>query len=47
MVQKTIGVKMQRDIQKILLHWGSWVVRGRSGLGYSSIAAGFKGLESR
>ncbi|HBO24899.1 MAG TPA: antitermination protein Q [Providencia sp.] len=38
---------MQRDIQKILLHWGGWVVRGRTGLGYSSVAAGFKGLVSR
>lgn len=39
---------MQRDIQKIpLQHWGGWVACGRSGLGYSSVAAGFKGLVSR
>lgn len=38
---------MQRDIQKILLHWGGWVVHGRAGLGWASVAAGFKGLVSR
>ncbi|HGJ5878006.1 MAG TPA: antiterminator Q family protein, partial [Arsenophonus nasoniae] len=33
---------MQRDIQKILLHWGGWVSQGRINVGWSSICVGFK-----
>ncbi len=36
---------MSRDIQQILLHWGGWSAGDHcSELGWSSIAAGFKGL---
>ncbi|MBD2811781.1 antitermination protein Q [Xenorhabdus sp. Vera] len=33
---------MYRDMQKILLHWGGWVVQGRVNIGWKSISAGFK-----
>ncbi|WP_454777088.1 antiterminator Q family protein [Klebsiella oxytoca] len=33
-----------RDIQKVLERWGSWAVSEDSGVDFSHIAAGFKGL---
>ncbi|MDU4995191.1 MAG: antiterminator Q family protein [Enterobacteriaceae bacterium] len=33
-----------RDIQKVLELWGGWAANDSCGVGYSSIAAGFKGL---
>lgn len=33
-----------RDIQKVLERWGGWAGSESSGVDYSSIAAGFKGL---
>jgi len=33
-----------RDIQKVLELWGGWAASDSSGVDYSSIAAGFKGL---
>ena len=33
-----------RDIQLILERWGGWAASDSSGVDYSSIAAGFKGL---
>ena len=33
-----------RDIQIILERWGAWAASDRSGVDYSPIAAGFKGL---
>lgn len=33
-----------RDIQKVLDMWGAWASDYRTGVDYSSIAAGFKGL---
>ncbi|CCJ88130.1 antitermination protein Q [Cronobacter sakazakii] len=33
-----------RDIQKVLELWGGWAANDNSGVDYSSIAAGFKGL---
>lgn len=33
-----------RDIQTILERWGGWASNDNSGVDYSSIAAGFKGL---
>lgn len=33
-----------RDIQKVLEMWGGWAVGDHSGVDYSPIAAGFKGL---
>ncbi len=33
-----------RDIQMVLERWGGWAASGSSGVDYSPIAAGFKGL---
>ncbi|WP_053014341.1 MULTISPECIES: antiterminator Q family protein [Xenorhabdus] len=33
---------MHRDMQKILTHWGGWVVQGRVNIGWKSVSAGFK-----
>ena len=33
-----------RDIQMVLDRWGAWAASDSSGVDYSSIAAGFKGL---
>lgn len=33
-----------RDIQLVLERWGGWAANEDSGVGYSPIAAGFKGL---
>lgn len=33
-----------RDIQMVLDRWGAWAARDSSGVDYSPIAAGFKGL---
>lgn len=33
-----------RDIQLVLERWGGWAASDNSGVNYSSIAAGFKGL---
>ncbi|EKM6459626.1 antitermination protein Q [Cronobacter sakazakii] len=33
-----------RDIQKVLELWGGWVASDNSGIDYSPIAAGFKGV---
>lgn len=33
-----------RDIQMVLEHWGAWAASDSSGVDYSPIAAGFKGL---
>ncbi|WP_049294053.1 antiterminator Q family protein [Franconibacter helveticus] len=33
-----------RDIQKVLERWGGWAASDSSGVDYSPIAAGFKGL---
>ncbi|WP_145531921.1 antiterminator Q family protein [Yersinia kristensenii] len=33
-----------RDIQLVLERWGGWAANEDSGVGYSTIAAGFKGL---
>ena len=33
-----------RDIQRVLELWGGWAAGDHSGVDYSSIAAGFKGL---
>ncbi|MTC75568.1 antitermination protein [Providencia sp. wls1919] len=33
-----------RDIQLVLERWGGWAAEGKSRVGYSPIAAGFKGL---
>ncbi|WP_368941625.1 antiterminator Q family protein [Citrobacter werkmanii] len=33
-----------RDIQKVLERWGAWAASDSSGVDYSPIAAGFKGL---
>lgn len=33
-----------RDIQMVLERWGGWAASDSSGVDYSSIAAGFKGL---
>lgn len=33
-----------RDIQMVLERWGSWAASDSSGVDYSPIAAGFKGL---
>ncbi|SFN67164.1 antiterminator Q family protein [Xenorhabdus japonica] len=33
---------MHRDMQKILLHWGGWVVQGRVNIGWKSVSAGFE-----
>ncbi|EIV2968265.1 antiterminator Q family protein [Cronobacter malonaticus] len=33
-----------RDIQKVLELWGGWAANDNSGVDYSHIAAGFKGL---
>lgn len=33
-----------RDISKVLERWGGWAASDSSGVDYSSIAAGFKGL---
>ncbi|MDE9495966.1 antitermination protein [Xenorhabdus bovienii] len=33
-----------RDIQMVLECWGGWAASGHSGINYSPIAAGFKGL---
>ncbi|EFB2159229.1 antitermination protein Q [Escherichia coli] len=35
---------MMRDIQMILERWGVWAASDNSGVDYSPIAAGFKGL---
>ncbi|HBS5259797.1 antitermination protein Q [Klebsiella pneumoniae] len=35
---------MQRDIQHVLELWGGWAAMDSSGVDYSHIAAGFKGL---
>ncbi|ELY2796241.1 antitermination protein Q [Cronobacter dublinensis] len=35
---------MMRDIQKVLELWGGWAANDNSGVDYSPIAAGFKGL---
>ncbi|HHW0423398.1 antiterminator Q family protein [Escherichia coli] len=35
---------MMRDIQMILERWGAWAASDNSGVDYSPIAAGFKGL---
>ncbi|QIP56849.1 antiterminator Q family protein [Hafnia alvei] len=34
----------QRDIQMVLERWGAWAASDSSGVDYSPIAAGFKGL---
>lgn len=36
-----------RDIQMVLERWGGWAASDRSGVDYSPIAAGFKGLLSQ
>ncbi|WP_431646515.1 antiterminator Q family protein [Enterobacter hormaechei] len=36
-----------RDIQKVLERWGGWAASDSSGVDYSPIAAGFKGLLSQ
>jgi hypothetical protein len=36
--------KLMRDIQMILERWGGWASNDSSGVDYSPIAAGFKGL---
>ena len=36
-----------RDIQKVLELWGGWAASDSSGVDYSPIAAGFKGLLSQ
>ncbi len=33
-----------RDIQKVMVLWGGWAASDSSGVDYSPIAAGFKGL---
>ncbi|QGU87973.1 antiterminator Q family protein [Erwinia sorbitola] len=33
-----------RDIKILLERWGGWAASGEYGLGYSSVAAGFRGL---
>ena len=33
-----------RDIQMVLVRWGAWAASDSSGVDYSPIAAGFKGL---
>lgn len=33
-----------RDIHRVLERWGGWAAGGGSGLDYSSVAAGFRGL---
>ncbi len=33
-----------RDIQMVLERWGAWAASDSSGVDYSPIAAGFKGL---
>ncbi|HHW8583936.1 TPA: antiterminator Q family protein [Escherichia coli] len=33
-----------RDIQMVLERWGAWAASGNTGVDYSPIAAGFKGL---
>jgi len=33
-----------RDIQLVLERWGAWASQGNTHIGYSTIAAGFKGL---
>ncbi|WP_313390125.1 antiterminator Q family protein [Leclercia sp.] len=35
---------MMRDIQKVMELWGGWAASDSSGVDYSPIAAGFKGL---
>ncbi|WP_133521617.1 antiterminator Q family protein [Buttiauxella sp. JUb87] len=35
---------MMRDIQLVLERWGGWAASDNSGIDYSPIAAGFKGL---
>ncbi|EEW1796143.1 antitermination protein Q [Escherichia coli] len=35
---------MMRDIQMVLDRWGAWAASDSSGVDYSPIAAGFKGL---
>ncbi|WP_318386420.1 antiterminator Q family protein [Enterobacter sp.] len=35
---------MMRDIQRVLELWGGWAAGDHSGVDYSPIAAGFKGL---
>ncbi|HBN7042951.1 TPA: antitermination protein Q [Escherichia coli] len=35
---------MMRDIQMVLERWGAWAASDSSGVDYSPIAAGFKGL---
>ncbi|ELT5321530.1 antitermination protein Q [Escherichia coli] len=35
---------MMRDIQMVLDRWGAWTASDSSGVDYSPIAAGFKGL---
>ncbi len=35
---------MQRNIQAVLERWGGWAANDNVNIGYSSIAAGFKGL---
>lgn len=36
-----------RDIQMVLERWGGWASSDNSGVDYSPIAAGFKGLYRR
>ncbi len=33
-----------RDIKMLLERWGGWAAAGQHGLGYASVAAGFRGL---
>ncbi|MEN4928157.1 antiterminator Q family protein [Erwinia billingiae] len=33
-----------RDIKLLLESWGGWAATDRNGIGYSSVAAGFRGL---
>ncbi|WP_426768163.1 antiterminator Q family protein [Erwinia aphidicola] len=33
-----------RDMKNLLERWGGWAATGERGLGYSSVAAGFRGL---
>ncbi|QHM71560.1 antiterminator Q family protein [Mixta intestinalis] len=35
-----------RDIQQVLERWGGWAARDNSGVGWSPVAAGFKGIVS-
>ncbi len=38
------GVLGMRDMQEVLSRWGAWASNDNSGVDYSHIAAGFKGL---